>query len=234
MRFPNIPAAYRIRAGRRTDPGVAIRALLLLLCAASCGGTPGGTGGSSPFPTAQLQIAPADGTTAWAGADVALSLYDPVGIVTDAWLEQLKAKAFLQTWPERAPVVFQAETLSEPPASYKVVHLLPTAPLDARWYVAGVDSGLPSAIRFYAPLDDGTNGVRFRPDSHPLVRDVQFCLKAGAGMKLLVRFSEPLTLGVVPEKLVTLTVGGAPAPCISYDQRPDALYFTCDALSPTA
>jgi hypothetical protein len=170
----------------------------------------------------QLQITPADGKTAWAGADIALSLYDPAGIVTDTWLEQVKAKAFLQTWPERTPVAFQAETLPEPPASYKVLHLLPAAPLEARWYVAGVDSGLPPAIRFYTTLADGTNGVRFRPDSHPLVRDVQFCLKAGAGMKLLLSFSEPLTLGVAPEKLVTLAVGGAAAPCTSYDQRPEA------------
>jgi hypothetical protein len=176
----------------------------------------------------ELQITPADGTTAWASADIALSLYDPTGIVSDAWVEQLRAKAFLQTWPERAPVAFQTGMLSDP------VHILPIAPLDARWYLAGVDSGLPSAIHFYTPLSDGTNGVRFRPDSHPLVRDVQFCLKAGPGMKLLVDFSEPLTLGAGPEKLVTLTVGGAAAPCTSYDQRPEALYFTCDALSPTA
>jgi hypothetical protein len=53
-------------------------------------------------------------------------------------------------------------------------------------------------------------------------------------MKLLVDFSEPLTLGVAPETLVTLNVGGAAAPCTSYDQRPGVLYFTCDALSPTA
>jgi hypothetical protein len=192
------------------------------------------TGGGSPIPTAQLQITPPDGTTAWTGADIELSLYDPAGIVADAWLDQVKAKAFLETWPERAPVAFQAETLAEAPPNYKVVHLIPAAPLDGRWYVAGVNSGLPSAIRFYTPLEDGTNGVRFRGDSHPIVRDVQFCLKAGIGMKLLVDFSEPLTLGVAPEKLVALTVGGTSAPCTSYDQRPDALYFTCDALSPTA
>jgi hypothetical protein len=102
-------------------------------------------GGASPFPTAQLLITPADGTTASEGADIVFSLYDPVGIVTDAWLEQLKVKAFLQTWPERTPVAFQAEALPEPPASYKVVHLLPAAPLDGRWYVAGVGNGLPPA-----------------------------------------------------------------------------------------
>jgi hypothetical protein len=197
-------------------------------------GTAATTGGGSPLPTVQLQITPPDGTTAWMGGDIALSLYDPAGIASAEWLDQIKAKAFLETWPERAPIAFQAETLAEAPSNYKVIHLVPAAPLDARWYVAGVNSGLPSAIRFYSPLADGTNGARFRTDSHPIVRDIQFCLKAGTGMKLLVDFSEPVTLGVAPEKLVTLTVGGAAAPCSSYDQRSDSLYFTCDALSPSA
>ena len=197
-------------------------------------GVAGTTGGGDPLPTVQLLITPSDGTTAWAGGSISLSLYDPAGIASDAWLDEIKAKAFLETWPERAPVAFQVETLAEPPPSYKVVQLLPAAPLDARWYVAGVDSGLPSAIRFYPPLADGTSGVRFRTDSHPIVRTIQFCTKAGAGMKLLVAFSEPLTLSVAPEKLVTLMVDGASVACTSYDQREGSLDFTCDALSPTA
>jgi hypothetical protein len=140
------------------------------------------------------------------------------------------ARAFLETWPERAPVAF---TTDRPAAGYRVVRVVPSAPLDDRWYVNGLTS-LPSLITYDAQLPDGTIGSRFRPGSHPRVSHIQFCEKAGGGMKLLVNFSEPVTLSRTAEEIVTLKVGGVASPCTSYGAGPDALYFTCDALSPTA
>ena len=53
-------------------------------------------------------------------------------------------------------------------------------------------------------------------------------------MKLVVLFSEPITLSLPPAEVVTLQVAGSPASCESYLTTADGLYFTCADLTPDA
>jgi hypothetical protein len=204
------------------------------------GGAADTAGGGSPLASAQLQISPADGTTA-SGMDLTLRLYDYAGIVDDAKLAEVSAQAVLQTWPEGTPVAFTTDTLAEAPPSYKVVRIVPTSPLTDRWYLAGL-RGLPAKITYYtpAPLPDGKPGVRFRPGSHPRVSQIQFCLKEGAGMKLIVGLSETVTLNRPTDELVALKIGGADSPCAwtgATSPTPlvvGGLPYACAALAETA
>ncbi len=247
LRLSLMPLALKrfpIVSARRCDPGVALWSSVALFLFASACGTPGGggmrreggtgdgaggsadadstgvagtTGGGDPLPTVQLLITPSDGTTAWAGGSISLSLYDPAGIASDAWLDEIKAKAFLETWPERAPVAFQEWKRSR---NHLRATRLFSCSLRRRSTRGGTSQESTAGCR---PRSASTRLWRTgravcgsRTDSHPIVRTIQFCTKAGAGMKLLVAFSEPLTLSVAPEKLVTLMVDGASVACTSY------------------
>jgi hypothetical protein len=120
-----------------------------------------------------------------------------------------------------------------PPDQNKALRLLPEAPLQDRWYVAGVRA-LPAATTYWTPLADGTIGNRFRTGSYPRVSQIQFCEKAPPGMKLIVQFSEPTRLTRPAGEIVSLQIADGPSPCESYWTIPGGLYFTCAALTPDA
>jgi len=63
-----------------------------------------------------------------------------------------------------------------------------------------------------ARLPDGAAGTRFRPGSHPRVASIQIC-GGGAGSKVDVAFSEPVTYASAGSEIVTLSAAGTPAPC---------------------
>jgi hypothetical protein len=193
----------------------------------------GTAGGGAPEPYASLAIEPVDGTTAQNGSDLQLRLYQASGVVDEAKLQALAAAALLESWPERVPVAFAIDRLAEPPlVGSQILRVVPQTPLEDRWYVVGVRSPLPAAIRYGMALPDGTMGSRFRPGSHPRVAQIQFCEKAAAGMKLLVLFSEPVMFTRSADEIVSLQIAGSPSPCVSYWTMPAGLYFTCASLTP--
>jgi hypothetical protein len=53
-------------------------------------------------------------------------------------------------------------------------------------------------------------------------------------MKLIVQFSEPTMLTRPAAGIVTLLIVDSQSPCESYGTLPDALYFTCAALTANA
>jgi len=183
------------------------------------------------LPTAQLSFTPPDGTTAWQAPPL-LSFQDGAGIIDDATLADLASRVALETWPERTAQPIVTDTPVGLSPTEKVVRLTPQSPLEDRWYVVEMSS-LPSSVSFYSPLEDGTVGARFRPDSHPRVAQIQFCLKDPPGMKLLIVFSESVTLASPADATVSLQIAGTTSPCASYETAADTLYFACDELADT-
>lgn len=200
--------------------------LCLAVCLAACSGTI-----TEADPTAQLGFTPPDGTTAWQASPL-LSFQDGAGIIDAATLADLAGRVALQTWPEgiAQPIATDAPTGLSP--TEKVVRVTPQNPLEDRWYIVEMSS-LPSNISFYSPLADGTVGARFRPDSYPRVAHIQFCGKDPPGMKLLIVFSENVTLANPVVETVSLQIAGTPSTCTPYEETTDTLYFSCDELTET-
>jgi hypothetical protein len=190
---------------------------------------PPGSSGGSPLPQAQVSFDPSDGTTAVGPRPLVVSVYEMGFNADEAVLRDLAGRVSLRTWPEGTAVPADA-TIN---AGNKTVSLTPTAAHQDRWYLLAASS-LPDRLVFWSRLPDGTIGARFRPGSHPRVSHVQFCEKEGAGMKLVVNFSEPMVARPSAAGVVSLEIEGKAAPCALYDPREDGLYFTCDGLRPTA
>lgn len=196
------------------------------------GGTSGDSGGG-PIATASVSFMPADGTTAAQGMDLAVSIYDPAGVVRPADLEILRSSIVLATWPARQPVPATVTVAGGGGAAGMRVLVTPQTSLGDQWYALLLPSiGSPFVAASHLP--DGTAGMRFRPTPQPRVRAIDVCLKEAPGSKLLILFSEPVTYVAPTAGLVSLTIDGAASPCDVYDAQAGGLYLTCAALQPTS
>ncbi|HVW28811.1 MAG TPA: hypothetical protein VHC69_25775 [Polyangiaceae bacterium] len=83
--------------------------------------------------------------------------------------------------------------------TYAHIDIVPTSPLDDRWYELVVWK-LPNSISVWGDgmlgtvMPDGSVRSRFSPTSHPIVRSVSHCLKhGGGGTEAAVQFSEDIS-----------------------------------------
>ncbi len=209
------------------------RIVVLLLAAAGGAGACGNAddaGGGSPLPSAQIQFQISDGTTAQGSGPIVMAVYDHGLVVDDVLLGDLAGRVALRTWPEDALVGFDVERLLNGQGGEHLLRLTPAAALDDRWYIAAFDS-LPARVHVSTP--SGQDGVRFRPDSHPRVMSVQFCVIADptAARKMVIGFSERVAGA---DGRVLLSIAGQPSSCSQYDANEAELYFTCPGLTPAA
>ena len=185
-----------------------------------------------PSLSVQLRFEPEDGATA-VGSDVLrITAFGGGRTVDEPMITALTGAVALETWPEKVAVAARIAAGVDSTQNPQLV-VTPEAPLQGRWYVLRVKS-LPEHFTFWPPLEDGTLGTRFRPDSHPIVRRLEFCEKAGAGMKLVLLFSEAVATDASSAAHVSVDIDGAPTTCSLYWPTPGGLYFTCDRLAPTS
>jgi len=195
----------------------------------------GGAGSSSggPVRTAFVALHPIDGTTATGDADISAVFSDPGSLLTADLLDQQRAAIVLTTWPEQTPVTTSVTLMGVGGPAGATLRVAPASPLGDRWYMLRM-TNVPSAIVPEAPLQDGTVGVRFRATSQPRVLNLRFCEKEGAGSKLLIAFSEPVTYVAPTSGLIALSILGVAAVCDVYDAMPDTLGLTCPQLTATS
>jgi hypothetical protein len=191
-------------------------ALAAALVASACGcalPAHGGGGGGSPLPSIQIAATVEDGTTN-AGPGPFDVQFFPEGIVPDGpALADLAAHLALRAWPEQTPIpttTFVARAGTSTTAA--VVEVRASQPLAERWY--SLDFGPPrDGLHTRQTFDDGTWGVRVRPDSHPAVTLIEFCGAApSAGWKFYVTFSELVAIEN-PTFALTVEQNGAFVDC---------------------
>ena len=178
-------------------------AFVTVVLLASCGVVETG-------PPAVLWFDPADGETARHEMDIVVTAD---GNLSDAAFADLAKRLFLKTWPERTPVA--ATTVINPAGGgEREARLTATDALDDRWYVAGIDA-LPPHVVPQTRMPDGAVGARFRPGSHPRIRQISFCKKQDpAATALLIDFSEPITASAPPGGLVSVAFAGRAVSCV--------------------
>jgi hypothetical protein len=198
----------------------------------------GGAGGASnsgggPIRTAVVTLNPADGTTAAAGMDLALVFTDPGSVLDAAAIERVRSAVVLATWPEKAQVPATVTATGTGGPAGATIRVTPGGALSDRWYLLSA-SAIPTNVVPSALLADGSVGVRFRPTSQPRVRTLQICDKEGAGAKLLLTFSEPITYTAPTAGLIGLAIDDVTSSCDVYQAMEGALYLTCAQLTATS
>ncbi len=186
-----------------------------------------------PPPTVVLAIEPGDGVTAWQGRDITIAVEDAGRLLGPEWRTGLADHFYLRTWPEGVPIAVTAETVPGPTDAQWGVRLTPALTLDDGWYVVGA-SDLPSRIISTQKLPDGTIGARFSPGSHPRVAAVQLCGQDQAGTRVMLSFSEPVSLPADVTQAVAVAVNSRPAACSSAGVDAAAAYMTCPELPAAA
>jgi hypothetical protein len=201
--------------------------------------TPPNEAGGGPFPGVQLDFQPSDGSTGVGTQPLAVAVFNPSPFVTDVKLAELAAAVSLVTWPEKQAVDARVEPgLASTPgstgsAAWPRVVLTPAAPLQSRWYAIRM-TPTNGFFQFNSVPGEPQIGARFRPDPQPQVIRIDFCTKDGAGMKLVLSFSEALVTTAASGDRVSVEIDGKPAVCNLYDRREAGLYFTCADLKPAS
>jgi len=206
-----------------------------LLAAIGCGGSSWPPqGGGEPVPFIQIQSAIADGTTNAGQGPFAVTFTGVRRMLDAATMTDLVARLGITTWPEGTVVpVSVAVDMSATGATTPntaTVQVSVTDALSGRWYALGFGphaGGLTTQQTF----DSDVWGVRLRPDSHPAVRLVEFCgADPTVGMKLIVTFSEPVTVDS-PADAFSVQQNGAALSCRLDDVGSAEVHEFCDTLT---
>jgi hypothetical protein len=204
-----------------------------VLASASCGSSGGDDAEAMPSIEIRSQTI-ADGTTNAGQGPFVVTFVAYRQLLDASMLADLGARLGITTWPEgtAVPVTVAVEgpTSLNGTAPMGTARVSPEDLLAGRWYA--LRFGPPAAgLATQQTFDSDVWGVRLRPDSQPAVRLVEFCAAdAMAGMKLVVTFSEPVTVDSPPTAL-TVQQNGAPVSCMVYGVVPTIVYELCETLS---
>lgn len=184
-------------------------------------------------PAVSFYFTPEDGTTNESGAALTMhyfSLLRGVREVSPGLEEPLHAAVFLKTWPEREPVEIGFETNRS--SQIVVSKVIPRSPLQDRWYLLVAGSEMPSNV-IYSPLrlPDGSAGVRFRPGSHPRVREFTVCTDHEGYVRLGATFSEPVTVDTPDSEILTLKTDDVLQSCVTTSVTSLGLEVRCGRVS---
>ena len=185
--------------------------------------------GDDPFVRAGLLwTGPRDGATNLDVSTLALFVRGPTQVIGDAEISELESHLVLKTWPEGTVVPSTIEEDHDSFSDSKMLRVVPTAPLDERWYQIEVTNLLDSGI-FWENLEgEGTLRTRFRVGSSPRVRAIEFCEKTPqASMAVLVHVSEHVDAQLPAEEIISIAVSGCTTSTTFTHQRQLHLPIDC-------
>jgi hypothetical protein len=161
--------------------------------------------------------------------DIVIAMSGNPYFYSDAAFGDTVGRLFLQTWPDRIPVaaMVEADAASD---GQRQARLVADGALDDRWYVVGSDP-LPAHIVPETTMPDGTVGARFRPGSHPRVRQIGLCDKGSDKTALLIEFSEPILSSAAPGDLVSLAIAGRSVSCQPNGAVGESFELVCSDLT---
>jgi hypothetical protein len=154
-------------------------------------------------PLAALQ--PMDLMTSIGDTPIEITIVPRGTTVNDGFLNGVKNRIALATWPEMSAVGFDVSISNETSpkqldngadvAPRAILRVRPAKPLDDRWYVVSLNASdlveVPS-IQAQMRLANGAVGSRFRPGSEPALWGVRFAGKGPDEIVVMVDFSERL------------------------------------------
>lgn len=206
-----------------------VASLVAALVAGNCSSSTDPAGGGSPPPFIRIQSAIADGTTNAGPGPFPVSFYGAGRMLDAATTVGLLARLRMSTWPEGTPIAVTPMLDPGSNATTATAQVSVDALLDDRWYVLGFGPA-ETGLTCLQTLDDGTWGVRLRPDSHPVVSVAAFCEAADVGMKFIVTFSEPVMVDR-PSEALTVQRNGAVMTCRLDGVSPTEVHQFCGDLA---
>lgn len=218
--------------GSRAATGGLIAVMALFLAVSS--GCSGGMIGDAPLiATGYMWTGPRDGATNVDVGALDLLFKGTKEVTSDTGIADLKSHLVLKTWPEETVVPSTIEEDHDSFRDSEVLRLVPTAPLDERWYLMEVTNLLDSGIAWENPAGKETLRTRFRVGSAPRVRAIEICDKtAQSSTAVFVHVSEPVDAQLPAEQIISIAVSGTKQDCTLNEATPQGGFeFICPSPS---
>src|SRR5262245_36867140 len=156
-----------------------------------------------PAPSQPLvTIQPMDMMTSVGNGPIEVTVVPQGTTVDDVFLQALRSRIRLTTWPEMTSVAFDVSISNETrPGQFDnagsamaraILRVVPAKSLDDRWYVVSLDAAdlVVMGLQGQTKLANGIVGCRFRTGSEPALWGVRFAGKGPNDIVVMVDFSE--------------------------------------------